>query len=91
MATLYLTLDKNIWIQNWDFDLFLDRETADPIIIDFPQMVSTMHKDAAEYFDRDVKCLQDFFRRRLVVIHPFGLFFIWVGEEDLKLVNAQHY
>ena len=69
MATLYLTLDKNIWIQNWDFDLFLDRETADPIIIDFPQMVSTMHKDAAEYFDRDVKCLQDFFRRRLVVIY----------------------
>lgn len=47
-----------------EFNIMLDRETADPIIIDFPQMVSTMHKDAAEYFDRDVKCLQDFFRRR---------------------------
>ena len=42
----------------------LDRETADPIIIDFPQMVSTLHQDAAEFFNRDVKCLQDFFRRR---------------------------
>ena len=35
-----------------------------PIIIDFPQMVSTNHPNAQEFFDRDVKCLQDFFRRR---------------------------
>jgi RIO kinase 2 len=27
-------------------------------------MVSTNHPNAQEYFDRDVKCLQDFFRRR---------------------------
>ena len=30
-------------------------------------MVSTLHQDAAEFFDRDVKCLQDFFRRRLTI------------------------
>ena len=27
-------------------------------------MVSTNHPNAQEFFDRDVKCLQDFFRRR---------------------------
>ena len=27
-------------------------------------MVSTNHPNAEEFFDRDVKCLQDFFRRR---------------------------
>ena len=46
------------------YSLILDRETANPIIIDFPQMVSTLHTDAAYFFNRDVKCLQDFFRRR---------------------------
>lgn len=35
-----------------------------PVIIDFPQMVSTQHRDAEFFFDRDVTCLRDFFRRR---------------------------
>jgi len=47
-----------------EFNIMLDTNTADPIIIDFPQMVSTMHPDAEELFNRDVNCLQDFFRRR---------------------------
>ena len=32
--------------------------------IDFPQMVSTNHKNAEFYFNRDVKCIDDFFERR---------------------------
>ena len=47
-----------------EFNIMLDTQTAEPIIIDFPQMVSTMHRDARELFDRDVNCLRDFFRRR---------------------------
>merc|ERR1719414_1553118 len=47
-----------------EFNIMLNTETADPIIIDFPQMVSTMHPDAEELFDRDVNCLRDFFKRR---------------------------
>jgi len=47
-----------------EFNIMLDSVTADPIIIDFPQMVSTMHADAQQLFDRDVNCLRDFFRRR---------------------------
>ena len=34
------------------------------IMIDFPQMVSTSHLNAAEYFDRDVQCVRTFFSRR---------------------------
>jgi RIO kinase 2 len=33
-------------------------------LIDFPQMVSTSHPNAAELFDRDVRCLLTYFRRR---------------------------
>ena len=49
-----------------DFNEFnvMINDKGDPIVIDFPQMVSTQHPHAQEFFDRDVKCLQDFFRRR---------------------------
>ena len=35
-----------------------------PILIDFPQMVSTSHMNAQMYFDRDVACVKRFFKRR---------------------------
>merc|ERR1719471_1435392 len=49
-----------------DFNEFniMVTDAGEPIIIDFPQMVLTAHKDAREYFDRDVNCVRDFFRRR---------------------------
>ncbi|XP_072453449.1 serine/threonine-protein kinase RIO2 [Notamacropus eugenii] len=46
-----------------EFNLMLDKD--DHItMIDFPQMVSTSHPNAEWYFDRDVKCIRDFFIRR---------------------------
>lgn len=33
-------------------------------VIDFPQMVSTLHKNSRFFFERDVKCINDFFHRR---------------------------
>ncbi|PHH80782.1 hypothetical protein CDD82_1510 [Ophiocordyceps australis] len=36
----------------------------EPIVIDFPQMVSMQHQNAESYFDRDVNCIKSFFRRR---------------------------
>ena len=33
-------------------------------LIDFPQMVSTEHRNAEMYFDRDVLCVRVFFERR---------------------------
>ena len=35
-----------------------------PVLIDFPQMVSIDHANAAMYFDRDVNCVKRFFERR---------------------------
>ncbi|KAH8914706.1 RIO1-domain-containing protein [Atractiella rhizophila] len=37
---------------------------VDPILIDFPQMVSTEHENAEFYFNRDVECIRKFFRKR---------------------------
>ncbi|RKP23151.1 RIO1 family-domain-containing protein, partial [Syncephalis pseudoplumigaleata] len=49
-----------------DFNEFnlLVRENGKPILIDFPQMVSTSHANAEWYFNRDVECIRTFFRRR---------------------------
>ncbi|XP_043491317.1 serine/threonine-protein kinase RIO2 [Polistes fuscatus] len=49
-----------------DFNEFNILITNDgkPIIIDFPQMISTEHENAEVYFERDVNCIRDFFRRR---------------------------
>ncbi|CAK1580799.1 unnamed protein product [Parnassius mnemosyne] len=46
-----------------EFNIMLDDEGR-PIIIDFPQMVSTNHTNAELYFDRDVKCVREFFKKR---------------------------
>nr|WCZ58615.1 serine/threonine-protein kinase RIO2 [Andalucia godoyi] len=46
-----------------EFNLMIkDDDTI--VFIDFPQMVSTSHPNAEELFQRDVKSLKDFFRRR---------------------------
>lgn len=36
----------------------------EPVVIDFPQMVSMEHQNAEMYFDRDVNCVKRFFERR---------------------------
>ncbi|CAH0718099.1 unnamed protein product, partial [Brenthis ino] len=46
-----------------EFNIMID-EQGHPIIIDFPQMVSTKHPNAELYFDRDVKCVREFFKKR---------------------------
>ncbi|CAO3668015.1 unnamed protein product [Umbelopsis ramanniana] len=49
-----------------DFNEFniLIKDTGKPILIDFPQMVSTSHANAEYYFNRDVECIRVFFKRR---------------------------
>nr|AAQ97840.1 RIO kinase 2 [Danio rerio] len=46
-----------------EFNLMLD-DNDHVTMIDFPQMVSTSHINAEWYFDRDVKCIRDFFIKR---------------------------
>lgn len=42
-----------------------DKIKLTPILIDFPQVVSTNHANAEMYFDRDVACVKRYFERRL--------------------------
>ena len=46
-----------------EFNLLLT-DDDEPILIDFPQMVSTSHRNAEMYFNRDVECIRTFFRKR---------------------------
>jgi RIO kinase 2 len=46
-----------------EFNIMVSDE-GEPIIIDFPQMVSTAHPEAKYFFDRDVNCVREFFKRR---------------------------
>ena len=47
-----------------EFNLLIDNQTNVPYLIDFPQMVSTDHQLAKEYFERDVECIVSFFEKR---------------------------
>lgn len=48
-----------------EFNILIKHDgTYDPVMIDFPQMVSINHEFAREYFDRDVNCIVDFFAKR---------------------------
>lgn len=47
-----------------EFNLLID-DNAHVTLIDFPQMVSTSHTNAQEYFDRDIQCIRTYFTRKL--------------------------
>lgn len=46
-----------------EFNLMLN-DKDEVTLIDFPQMVSTSHPNAEWYFDRDVQCIIEFFKKR---------------------------
>jgi RIO kinase 2 len=48
-------------------------------VIDFPQMVSTSHPNAAELFNRDVQCVMSFFQKKLNY---------WVDDKDRPNFSA---
>lgn len=53
-----------------EFNIMLDAEDG-ITMIDFPQMVSTSHKNAKYYFDRDVECVRSFFMKRFGFVCDF--------------------
>jgi RIO kinase 2 len=62
-----------------------DGSSIEPILIDFPQMISVEHPNAEFYFDRDVEGVRSFFKRR----------FRFVSEEvpvfrDIVPIQRQH-
>lgn len=46
-----------------EFNIIL-KDDEKPVIIDFPQMISTEHPNAEFFFNRDVDCIKGFFRKR---------------------------
>lgn len=56
----------NAGVIHGDFNEFnlLVTEEAKPVLIDFPQMLSTSHSNAKFYFDRDVTGVRELFRRK---------------------------
>ncbi|NXD04814.1 RIOK2 kinase, partial [Certhia familiaris] len=46
-----------------EFNLILDNNDH-ATLIDFPQMMSTSHTNAEWYFNRDVNCIKEFFKKR---------------------------
>ncbi|NXQ25153.1 RIOK2 kinase, partial [Alaudala cheleensis] len=46
-----------------EFNLILDNNDH-ATLIDFPQMMSTSHANAEWYFNRDVNCIKEFFKKR---------------------------
>ncbi|KAG5886295.1 hypothetical protein JTB14_001514 [Gonioctena quinquepunctata] len=46
-----------------EFNIILN-EKEKPVIIDFPQMISTEHPNAEFFFNRDVTCVREFFKKR---------------------------
>ncbi|KAL5535610.1 RIO2 [Sanghuangporus sanghuang] len=68
-----------------EFNILIHRVTGEPVIIDFPQMVSTSHENAEWYFNRDVECIRRFFRRRFryeSVLYPRFKSTMREGEEN---------
>ena len=56
-----------------EFNALVSDEDDDELeltVIDFPQMVSTSHKNAKYYFDRDVSGCRDFFAKKFGYICP---------------------
>ncbi|XP_012250754.2 serine/threonine-protein kinase RIO2 [Athalia rosae] len=64
-----------------EFNIMITNE-GKPIIIDFPQMVSTEHPNAEMMFDRDVNCIRDFFKRRFAYESEFFPTFKDISRED---------
>uniref|UniRef100_A0A6B2EFE4 Serine/threonine-protein kinase RIO2 n=1 Tax=Phlebotomus kandelakii TaxID=1109342 RepID=A0A6B2EFE4_9DIPT len=56
----------NCGVIHGDFNEFniMVTDEGKPILIDFPQMVSTSHPNAKYFFDRDVTGVKEFFKRR---------------------------
>ncbi|CCA77819.1 related to RIO2 protein [Serendipita indica DSM 11827] len=68
-----------------EFNILIHRVTGEPIVIDFPQMVSTRHANAEFYFNRDVECIKTFFLRRFgyqSLVWPRFSRIIKEGEKD---------
>ncbi|CAN0160540.1 unnamed protein product, partial [Ectocarpus fasciculatus] len=70
-----------------EFNLMVS-ETGVVTLIDFPQMVSTSHPNAADLFDRDMNCLIKFFGMKMHYVVPDEL--VLTFTDIIKEVDAYY-
>ncbi|CCJ29489.1 unnamed protein product [Pneumocystis jirovecii] len=88
---LYMTLMQliiklaNHGLIHGDFNEFniLIHENLDPVIIDFPQMISIDHYNSEEYFNRDVECIKKYFLKKF----RYESNYIPIFHKDVKREN----
>ncbi|XP_017461907.1 PREDICTED: serine/threonine-protein kinase RIO2-like, partial [Rhagoletis zephyria] len=68
LMAIIMKLANEFGVVHGDFNefniLLRNNEGRDPVMIDFPQMVSVGHELGPTYFERDVGCIVDFFVKR---------------------------
>jgi RIO kinase 2 len=64
-----------------EFNILLDEDNH-PVLIDFPQMVSISHPNAQMYFERDVQCVRNFFKKRFSYESELYPTFAEIERED---------
>ncbi|KAG5513871.1 hypothetical protein PMAC_000493 [Pneumocystis sp. 'macacae'] len=88
---LYMTLMQlivklaNHGLIHGDFNEFnvLVHENLDPVIIDFPQMISIDHCNSEEYFNHDVECIKKYFLKKF----RYESNYIPIFHKDIKREN----
>ncbi|EDX14387.1 serine/threonine-protein kinase RIO2 [Drosophila simulans] len=76
----------NSGVIHGDFNEFnlMVTDAGKPILIDFPQMMSTSHENAEFFFERDVNCVREMFRRKFgYESEDYPKFSDLVREDDL--------
>lgn len=51
-----------------EFNILVETKTQKMYIIDFPQVISICHQDAEMYFNRDIDCVNTFFKKKYGMI-----------------------
>ena len=67
LMNLIITLANDYGLVHGDFNEFnilITNDSNEPILIDFPQMLSVSHPTAQTYFERDVDCIVNFFAKK---------------------------
>ena len=76
LMQMIIKLANEFGVVHGDFNefniLIKNNLTRDPVMIDFPQMISVKHELGPEYFDRDVNCIVDFFVKRFCYESDFA-------------------
>lgn len=69
-----------------EFNIILKDEGSEdePVLIDLPQMVPVDHLIAEEYFDRDVRCINDFFQKRF----NYSCDYVPTFKNDVQIKNS---